>query len=730
MHSAKKTISASLGESKSLAADDKLVELHSEQSSLVIAAAVGESPRILYWGSRLLSVPDESTVETLRTRRLGDGSASAEAPITLSCEPGTGFLGQPGIDAIRNGVRCSFILTVDSVRAIDKEVQIECSDDANTIAVTYSISVDYASGVFSFSTQFHNAGDSALSINHASVVCIPLESYFEDNIHFTGRWANEFVALRKPIDQGGFVSENRRGRTSHDRFPGLVLCERTTGERSGACLGAHLAWSGNHQVRIESLSDGRRYLQIGELALPGEVQLEPDATYSSPTLYVGYSQSGLSGLSKQFHDYYRECLSDSRVAGKPRPVHYNTWEGIYFDHTPSKLLKLADEAAAIGVERFVMDDGWFLGRRSDKAGLGDWRVDPAIYPEGLTPIIEHVKSKGMEFGLWVEPEMVNIDSELYREHPDWILGGMPDTQLPFRHQFVLDMARPEVSENLFRQLDALLNDYDIAYLKWDMNRDLNDPAGENGLPSVHRQTLAVYALIDRLRGKHPQVEIESCASGGGRVDLGVLARTDRVWTSDTNDPLDRQSIQRGASLFFPLSVLGAHVGPDTCKITHRRSSMSLRVATAMFGHMGVEADLSQLTDEERTELTEGIQLYQKHRLLIHDGDFVRLDTDGLQNIVGVIARDQSQALFSVVQLATNPNNLPGVLRFPRLDLTADYSLKVIWPTPERFPREVSLGGPGWESHAPVAGDVLSKVGMQLPVLHPEMCLIYELRKAV
>ncbi|MDM4777904.1 alpha-galactosidase, partial [Micromonospora sp. b486] len=266
----------------------------------------------------------------------------------------------------------------------------------------------------------------------------------------------------------------------------------------------------------------------------------------------------------------------------------NVWEAVYFGHELDRLRALADAAAEVGVERFVLDDGWFRGRRHDQAGLGDWWVDGEVWPDGLQPLIDHVRGHGMQFGLWVEPEMVNPDSDLFRAHPEWVLQAPGRLPPPWRHQQALDLVNPDAYAYLLERLDAVLGEHDgIAYLKWDHNRDLTE-AGHAGRPGVHAQTLAVYRLLDELRARHPGVEIESCSSGGARVDLEILRRTDRVWASDCNDALERLSIQRWTGLLLPPELVGTHIGPERSHTTHRVHDLSFRAVTALFGHHGIE----------------------------------------------------------------------------------------------------------------------------------------------
>ncbi len=695
--------------------------------TLAVHAPVGGVPQIIYWGARLEPDADMSALVSLTVRQSAQGGADTVIPVSLSCESGTGYDGPAGFSGHRDGDDWAPILQVSRVDADGQALDIHCADDACGISAHYAIAVDIESGVLTARTRFTNIGDVPLAIDWAAALCLPLPHGMDDIIHFSGRWAHEFQSERHSLGQGGFIVENRRGRTSHDRFPGAIFCAPHTVEKAGPCAAMHLGWSGNHMLRADRQMDGRIMTQAGEKLLSGEVQLDAGAAYETPPVYACYAASGLSDLSGRLHDFYRAQLTDRRVKSKPRPVHYNTWEAIYFAHAPGKVIALADAAAEIGAERFVLDDGWFLGRRGDAAGLGDWQVDRSVYPGGLTPVIDHVQGLDMKFGLWVEPEMVNADSNLFRAHPDWILCAPGVEQVPFRNQYVLDLTRRDVSDNLFGQIDALLSENTIDYLKWDMNRDINHPGGCDGRAVAGAQVRAVYALIDRLRTAHPDVEIESCASGGGRADYGILARTDRIWTSDSNDALDRQLIQRGASHFFPLEVMGAHVGPEVCHITRRTLSMELRAATALFGHMGVEADITRMSARDKAVLADAIRLYKAKRDLLHSGQFVRIDAAPWQNIVGVMARDKASALFSYAQIGSMPETLPGMLRFPGLDAARRYLLKCIWPVQPRTPTPHWLENSALVGEGIVAsGDMLMKVGLQLPVLFPESCILLEL----
>lgn len=402
-----------------------------------------------------------------------------------------------------------------------------------------------------------------------------------------------------------------------------------------------------------------------------------------------------------------------------RPVTLNTWEAVYFDQDLATLERLARAAAEVGAERFVLDDGWFRGRRDDHAGLGDWYVDPAVWPDGLRPLIDTVRGLGMQFGLWVEPEMINPDSDLARAHPDWILADSPSRLPPAsRHQQVLDLARPEAYAAIRERLDTLLRAHPIDYLKWDHNRDLVDAA-------AHHQTAATYRLMDELRALHPQLEIESCASGGARVDLGVLERTDRVWTSDCIDALERQHIQRWTGLLLPPELLGAHVGAPVAHTTGRRHTLDFRAGTALFCHFGIEWDLTAASAAERARLAEWVALYRALRPLLHSGTVVRGDhPDPALWVHGVVAGDAGRAVFALVQMATSVQSPAGRVRLPGLEPDADYLLSPLAPG-DRPEGPVTSPLPWWERGVTLPGRVLAEVGVQAPTLFPERLVLLE-----
>jgi alpha-galactosidase len=475
----------------------------------------------------------------------------------------------------------------------------------------------------------------------------------------------------------------------------------------------HLAWSGDKRLWAQRQPLGPTVLGCGELLAPGEVRLEPGDHYTTPWAVATWSASGIDGVSARLHEWIRT----RRGPARPRPVVLNTWEAVYFDQNFQKLGELVTAAAETGVERFVLDDGWFSGRTDDRRALGDWTVDPDRWPQGLHPLVAAVHAGGMDFGLWVEPEMVSPDSALARAHPDWLLG--PPDAPTWRHQRVLDLGSPDAYAHVLDRLTALLTEYPIAFLKWDHNRDLLLEG------SAHRQTTALYRLLGTVRERFPDVEVESCSSGGGRIDLGILDLVDRVWTSDTNDPLERAQIQRWTAVLVPPEYLGSHVGAPTAHITGRTSDLSFRLATALFGWAGIEWDLTTASPAERAAIAEWVRCYRQLRPLLHAGTVVRSAGDQPDRLVhGVVAPDRGSAIYALVTLRAPAAAIPPPMRLPGLDPDRRYTVRpLILGAP---PRTVQVTPPAWLAAGTITlpGRVLGEVGLPVPLLAPEQAAVY------
>ncbi|MEL7198368.1 MAG: alpha-galactosidase [Pseudomonadota bacterium] len=712
---------------ENVASAPQFFELRAKGTLLAIEATTGSRPSLIYAGPDMPGAMGQQ-LSLLATRQHAPGSASVPLRGSLLNEIGTGISGPSGLIGHRDGHDWALDLRVAETQFVEKNrIEILCVDDNTRVATRHIFEIDPLTGIMKSRTVVENRGKAAFHLDWCTAVCLPFDQRLDRFISLTGRWSKEFQTEEISLFNGSIVRENKAGRTSHDVFPGGILTNAQTSECQGTAMGFHLAWSGNHKVRIDRHSDGRGFVQIGEMSFPGEIKLGQGETYETPELLAVWSEKGTNGVAQAFHTHLTQSVLDKRSKSKPRPVHYNTWEAVYFDHDESSLIDLVHAAADVGAERFVLDDGWFGGRRHDAAGLGDWWVSKEVYPEGLHKLVSTIKEHGMEFGLWFEPEMVNPDSDLYRAHPDWVLRAEGVDAVPFRGQLTLDLTKPDVFNYLSEKISDLVTEYDIAYIKWDMNRDTNHPSS-NGRGAMHLQTKAVYRLLDKLREHHPQIEIESCSSGGARSDYGILQRTDRIWTSDNNDARERQLIQRGAAQFFPLRVLGSHVGPRRCHITGREMPMAFRVASAVFGHMGMELDLREESASDLEVLKAGIALYKEHRELIHSGRFIALQSSPGTNFVGCISDDGKEALFSYAKLEPELSTLPQRIYFSGLDGAKEYQLRIVWPqhnpsisTPSIMD-EASL----LEDGISVLGSALMGHGIQPPLTFPDSCLFYHL----
>ncbi|WP_026877712.1 alpha-galactosidase [Jiangella gansuensis] len=701
--------------------DDRIVLLTRAGVSLVLDLATPGLPRVAHWGAAIDGL-DDAALAALRvaaqpTRRRGSPREPA-APTLLPAQA-DGWVGRPGIAGSRDRAWPHLRLVAADVTVDGASVRVRSRDEAAQVSVVSELDLD-ASGVLTVRHTLTNDGDTAWSVGGVRAV-LPVPDHADELLHFTGRWSLEKAPQREPFVPGLRSMETRRGRTGHASTGLLIAGTAGFGYGSGEVWSVHAGWSGWTVHDAERLPEGWSTLGAGELLADGEVVLAPGESYATPVVYFGYAEDGLDGLAHRLHTHLRARPGHPST---PRPLVLNTWEAVYFDHDVDRMARLADAAAAVGVERFVVDDGWFLGRRDDGAGLGDWYVDPDVWPKGLHPLVDHVRSLGMQFGLWVEPEMANPRSRLAEEHPDWLLYGPDRAPREWRNQHVVDVAHPDAYAYLLERLDALVGEYAIDYLKWDHNRDLLE-AVHDGHAGVHEQTAAVYRLLDELRSRYPKLEIESCSSGGARVDLGVIQRTDRVWASDTNDPLDRQSIQRWTQQLLPPELVGAHVGPARTHVTGRVTSLELRCATALFGHSGIEWDITECDEAELATLTEWAATYKRLRPLLHTGRVVRAeDTDAPRLLHGVVG--DGHAVFSYVTLATLRTDIPPRLRLPGLDPDVTYRVSVLpalsSPSP-RFGIE-----PPWMADGGIElpGRVLAAVGLHAPMLQPEQVLTIEL----
>ena len=675
------------------------------RQTMVLAAKGDRLPEVVYWGAPLPMDEDLAHLAAAAAIDVTGGMLDENPDLSLCPEAVRTFPGQPGLilrdgddghpilpkfcrtDAVGDGA--SLVLTYD--------------DAANGLTITFRFETDPSTRIITAQTTLD--ANRPIHLHWLAAPVVPAPQHAVEMIDVSGRWTGEFQLNRTPWSPGIRYRENRTGRTGHEHFPGLIIPCVGAKNTGGEAYAFHYGWSGGHRMIAEELPDGRRQIQWGHAA---RMETKPSTRFATAPLYLTYSRTGLNGCAVAFQRHIRDRVVSWPKPSKPRPVHYNCWEAVYFDHRLDVLTEIADRAADLGAERFVLDDGWFGQRDDDTRSLSDWEVDPRKYPDGLQPLIDHVHSLDMTFGLWFEPEMINPDSDIHRAHPDWALGA--EDQTLGRQQKALDMALPAVRDFIYDRMAAILSAHDVDYIKWDHNRVLPMPDAD--------QTRGSYALIDRLRAAFPQVEIESCASGGGRIDLGILHRTQRVWLSDSNDALERLRIQHDAALWLPMAVTGSHVGPRHCHTSGRTLDISFRAWVAAQRHMGFEMDPRELTDHEAGVLRRATTWWKANRDWMTEADILRLDSDD-PTVLAEQQTDRARERFVVFagKAATSPQIAPRPLRLDALEPDARYRVTLVnraeapqlsrgWPLLKDRPLEAS-------------GQWLMTHGIVLPWHYPE-----------
>jgi alpha-galactosidase len=701
----------------------EIVRLDGERITLVLALKDG--PRLLHIGRRL---PDGIDLEKLRSavapgRR--ESQPDRDQGLTLLPQADSGFQGEPAVSVEVPGIPAPhFQLT--GWKAADRSLRLDFRDPVAELSLALHWRIA-GQDLLSASAQVTNDGNAQFRLHWLAALTLPLPGWAKMAVQAHGRWSGEFRLASVPLVTGKVEKTNRSGRSGFDGAHYLIAGETDLREERGQAVAAHLAWSGNARSLIETLPTGERQLQMGEWLAPGECVLAPGESYASPEALVALSVDGFNGIRRYFHAELRTRRQSAMLGTGPRKVHFNSWEAAYYDFDQQRLLELAEAAAGLGAERFILDDGWFRGRRDDRTSLGDWEVDSTRFPRGLGPLIDRVTALGMDFGLWIEPEMVSPDSDLFRQHPDWCLHEEGRERLTQRAQLVLDLSRPEVVDHLFGAIDLLLSTYPIAALKWDHNRDLF-PAVSRGRPSAHAQTVGFDALLGRVRAAHPHVEIEGCASGGARIDFALAQQVSRVWASDNTDAVERLRIHRAMSLFYPPELIGAHFGASPNPTTSRRLSVAFRARVATFAHFGIEADPARLTSEEREQLTHHVADYKTWRALIHSGDQLHADCDDPGVTVEIIvAKDGSEALALCARVDQSVAAVGPLIRIPGLLANARYAVNLVEPWPS--PAAHHLGESGfWRSKPVLDGAVLGEVGLRIPIVHPETAWVIHLHR--
>lgn len=641
----------------------KTYRLDDGHQTLVLATTNDRLPQVVYWGG---SLHLDENLEVLAAAHVIDvtgGMLDENPDLSLCPEAVRSFPGQAGLivsDASGKLLSPNF----QFADAVQKEDFLYLSywDKDIQIGLHFGFKTDGETHLISCET--HLQASSPVNLHWLTAPAMPAPQLSNEMIDVSGRWCGEFQLNRTAWSAGIRTRDNRTGRTGHEHFPGLLIPVTGATNTQGECYGFHYGWSGGHTMIAEELQDGRRQVQWGHAI---GTQIAPATRFQTAPLYLTYSDTGLNGCAVSFQRHLRDRIVTWPKPDTPRPVHYNCWEAVYFDHNWPVLKDIAERAAHLGAERFVLDDGWFGLRDDDTSSLSDWIIDTRKYPDGLKPLIDHVHSLGMTYGLWFEPEMISENSDVYRAHPDWALGAIDQTL--GRQQKALNMALPQVREFLYDRISAVLRDNPIDYIKWDHNRVL--PIADA------TQTQGTYALLDRLRGDFPLVEIESCASGGGRIDFGILSRTQRVWLSDSNDALERLRIQHDAALFLPSAVTGSHVGPRHCHTSGRTLDITFRAWVAAQRHMGFEMDPRELDARETEVLMRVTQWWKNNRAWMRAADILRLDSAD-SAVIAEQQQDPSGARFVVFagKAATSAQILPRPLRFTALEPKALYNISL------------------------------------------------------
>ncbi len=601
------------------------------------------------------------------------------------------------------------MLHYESQKAIANGFEVVLKDISRPIFVTLHYSMDPGSGILARSATIENRGTDPATIEQAAAASWALPAGKYTLNYLTGRWAGEWTLNQEPVLAGARVIESRRGSTGHQANPWFAIQAGEPNEDHGEVWFGALAWSGSWRFTIERDQLDAVRVTGGFNPFDFGYVLQPGKSLETPIFYGGYSAHGLGGASRLLHHFELEHIlpkaGEAAKAPKPRPVIYNSWEATEFRVNEAGQIALAEKAAALGIDRFVMDDGWFGQRKDDHAGLGDWYVNKEKFPLGLKPLIDKVHALGMDFGLWVEPEMVNPDSDLYRAHPEWVLHfpGRPESQQ--RNQLVLNLARPDVHAYVLDFLDRLLTNNDIAFLKWDYNRNWSEPGWDQLPPAEQKRiyvdyTTSLYAILAELRHRHPTVEIESCSGGGGRVDLGILKYVDEVWPSDNTDPFDRLTQQNGFTYAYTPQIMMAWVTDSPHWNNNRSTSLTYRMLSSMQGSLGIGANIAKWTPDETALAKRLIAAYKQVQPTIVQGDLYRLISplDGSEfSATQTVKSDKSQSVvFAFIHSTQEGRGFP-ILKLKGLDPTAEYTLSSIEGKPSAgTPARAS--GSWWMNH--------------------------------
>ncbi len=697
----------------------RVFSLHSDEASLVLEHDDAGQIVWRHCGARL----EPGELPALADMRgPATFSLDEDRPLALAPAAGLGWFGPALVTAHRpDGSQVIFAPEECSTALADGKLSFECSDA--TSQLSYHLTIEtLAGGAFRLAGTLRNEGLESVALDRLASAVIPLPSDAERIISYRGRHNEELVECNEMAPEHRWERISRRGISGHGGPPGAYALTRDAGRHTGLVFAMQLAWSGDNSLAIERDDEGYHLFSAEALFQPGEIVLAPGEELAAPEAILAISSAGRNGAMCQHHSAVRSIIGWQDGTMGPRPVHLNSWEACYFNHDAQRIIELAKAGADIGVERFVLDDGWFKGRHDDTAGLGDWTPDQEKYPDGLAPLAREIVEMGLEFGLWIEPEMISPESELYRAHPEYALGGQDRNRPTARNQLVIDMRRTDVRDYLFECVDRILSDTPVSYLKWDHNRDHAPPGGA-------AQTSGTYSLMKRIRGAHPKVEIEGCAGGGGRSDAGMAAYVNRLWTSDNIDAVSRINMQRGFLAFLPPEMMGSHVGASPSHATGRSQAIGFRAAIACMGHFGIELDPRGLTKNDHAELKAWIEFYKQWRHLLH-GRSVQLG-EGTDGIVWQAHGHADNWLLFAIRSAPAHDRRPRPLALPFLDQRRTWSTRLL-----RVGENCGESGGARTLHQPqiisalknegieFSGSWLAHNGVPLPIQRAESVAVY------
>ncbi|QWU17672.1 alpha-galactosidase [Paenibacillus sophorae] len=683
----------------------KIFHLQTPGSSYVLQIIRDGHLSHRYWGARVETFGDSNplvymerplspnpyphektsgfSLDTLPREYPGYGTSDFREPaFQFECEDGSAvvdlryhshriFPGKPALE----GLPATYTESDDEAETLELELR----DDLTGLRALLLYTVFKRHDAIARSVRFVNDGGGRLKLLRAMSASVDFGDADYQMLHLSGGWANERNVLSRPLCKGWQSVESKRGASSAQHNPFLALLRGGAGEHSGEVYGFSLVYSGNFAAGAEVDQYDATRAAIGINPFEFSWLLEPGESFQTPEAVLVYSNLGLGGMSSIYHRLYRTRLARGTFRDRERPVLINNWEATYFDFDADKIEQLAVKAAELGIELLVLDDGWFGRRDDDSSSLGDWFVHKEKLPKGLGDLAERVKAKGLEFGLWFEPEMVNPDSELYRKHPDWAIHTAGRPSSTSRNQLVLDFSREEVCAAIVEMLSNVLRSAPISYVKWDMNRNMTE-IGSAALPperqreTAHRYILGLYRVLEELTKAFPDVLFESCASGGGRFDPGMLHYMPQTWTSDNTDAVSRLKIQYGTSIVYPASSMGAHVSSVPNHQTGRITPLETRGHAALSGVFGYELDLTALTAEEETIMKEQVALYKQIRRTVQFGEFHRLLSpfEGNEAAWIFVSEDGAEAAAFYYKILAHPNSGLRTLRLRGLDPSARY----------------------------------------------------------